>query len=53
MKRDSQEHEAVVRVQRERKYEVGGRGIRDLKARVRQKCYISRGGQIEKWRYTS
>ena len=27
------------------------RGIKGLKARVRQECCISRGGQIEQWRY--
>ena len=32
---------------------MGKRGIIGLKAKVGRKCYISRGGQIEQWRYTS
>ena len=43
VKRNSQEHEAVVRVQ-ERRYRVGGKRIRGLKARMGCKCCISRRG---------
>ena len=31
---------------------MGRSSIRGLKARVGQECCISRGGQVEQWRYT-
>ena len=31
---------------------MGRRGIRGFKARVGRECCISRGGQVEQWRYT-
>ena len=42
----------MVSVQR-KKLQSGRRGIRGLNARMGWECCISRGGQVEKWRYTS
>ena len=46
VKKNSQEHEAVLRAQRE-KIQMGRKRIRGLKARVGRECSISRGGPDE------
>ena len=52
LKGNSQEHEAVVREQREN-IRSWRRGIRGLKVRVGRSVALTGGGQVEQWRYTS